>query len=265
MYCSSCGKEVTNDATVCVICGQNIQKLTRPVTQSVSVSQQGWSDSAITFLLFSTAIIPLIGLVAGIIALFKNATVKYGRAFIVISLAYAVMFMVSTPIGGIIFGLIFSSIIFFTGRGKQKGIYSWKVIDVSSITKKCPHCAEQIQIDALVCRYCGHKFEEADVVAAKQLLNNQTALSEVQAKETSFRRRWKILKFFGWWLAVGSGLLFIVVPLAYFFPTSDQVQKSTQMPIGGMIAGIIMFGLLLLLAIWMIHKANKLSRIRHSN
>jgi len=25
--------------------------------------------------------------------------------------------------------------------------------------RKCPQCAEHVQLDALICRYCGHEFE----------------------------------------------------------------------------------------------------------
>lgn len=39
--------------------------------------------------------------------------------------------------------------------------------------KTCPKCAEKILVEALVCRYCGHKFDETEVAAAKMEIEAQ--------------------------------------------------------------------------------------------
>jgi phosphate/sulfate permease len=43
--------------------------------------------------------------------------------------------------------------------------------DPDPVTKKCPDWAESIRIEALVCRFCGRKFQPEEVHAAVQREN----------------------------------------------------------------------------------------------
>ena len=42
---------------------------------------------------------------------------------------------------------------------------------MSTETKKCPYCAEQINIDAVKCRYCGEFLNNIDKIAVKPLIS----------------------------------------------------------------------------------------------
>lgn len=50
-------------------------------------------------------------------------------------------------------------------------------LDLSQHTKKCPACAEQIKLEALVCRFCGQKFDEKDVQSKVEMLRTELALA----------------------------------------------------------------------------------------
>jgi len=48
--------------------------------------------------------------------------------------------------------------------------------DLSQLTKKCPACAEQIKLEALVCRFCGQTFDDKDVQKEIEAIKAKHAL-----------------------------------------------------------------------------------------
>jgi hypothetical protein len=72
------------------------------------------SMSTIAVLLFATTLLPPIGIVAGLIALMKSKTRIMGVMFLGISIVYFITWIPFTPIGGILFCLVFTCIIVFS-------------------------------------------------------------------------------------------------------------------------------------------------------
>jgi predicted amidophosphoribosyltransferase len=48
--------------------------------------------------------------------------------------------------------------------------------------KKCPYCAEEIQDEAIICRFCGREINE-HIVSAIQLPSNQESLKKLDELE----------------------------------------------------------------------------------
>jgi DNA-directed RNA polymerase subunit RPC12/RpoP len=73
-----------------------------------------WSLSTIAVILFATTLLPPIGFVVGLIALMKAKTRIIGVMFLGISIVYFITWIPFTPIGGILFCLVFTCIIVFS-------------------------------------------------------------------------------------------------------------------------------------------------------
>jgi predicted Zn-ribbon and HTH transcriptional regulator len=124
--------------------------------------------------------------------------------------------------------------------------------------KKCLKCAELIQMDAIVCRYCGYQFNEDDVKRAKDLVISRANKLAEQALSTKLQKESKNQLFSGWLLVLIGGLFFISFVFAYLFPAPESLSQGTKMTIVGLIGGIIIFVVpFILWGLYLLRKAKR--------
>jgi predicted nucleic acid-binding Zn ribbon protein len=215
MFCSKCGKENPDDAGFCSTCGSALNSIPE---KAVS---KPWSDSAMNVLLFGTGLLPIIGIVAGLIGICKPAARAQGIALLGFGIGTAIMFGVATPVGGLIFGLGMASLLVFMPK------------------KKCPDCGTDLPKFRLpqknqalrggwICPNCNCQVDRKG--------NRVKSGGNEIAKETplpnpadTLRRKRRARAFWGWFLlTTGFGLTVLMV-LVYFFPGKDDNGEISRL------------------------------------
>ena len=84
MFCNSCGKEIADDAVVCVGCGRSTK---------LKSEGEAWSALTVVLLAIGTVIIPFIGLIAGIIGLTKEPKRAQGAGLLALGVIMTVAYM----------------------------------------------------------------------------------------------------------------------------------------------------------------------------
>lgn len=71
MFCRYCGKEIPDEAVVCVGCGRPVQPVKPPPPIP---SDDKWSGGAMTGLVIGSIFIPLLGIILGVIYMSNSQT-----------------------------------------------------------------------------------------------------------------------------------------------------------------------------------------------
>ena len=87
MFCSKCGKEIDDSAVVCIHCGCSVEKTQQPsyvpVTDAPSEVDTGEKPTLANCAMAFAFLMPIIGLILGIVGIVKYKNEKYKKQCVV--------------------------------------------------------------------------------------------------------------------------------------------------------------------------------------
>jgi len=83
MFCNRCGKEIADDAVVCIGCGRAVKP--------IAATGEKWGTGAMIALVIGTLFVPLIGIIFGIIGMNKEAKKGQGATLLAIGIIMVIV------------------------------------------------------------------------------------------------------------------------------------------------------------------------------
>ena len=130
-------------------------------------------------------------------------------------------------------------------------------VDAGRPTRRCPACAEDILLEATVCRFCGRTLTAEESARARQEHDDRTQAAvsarkraaEAERQQRELRRvRGRITRRMVWGIIlVGCGAFFFLLMVAMFFsspsPGTTAEQQKTSAAVIGVLFGLAPLGI----------------------
>ena len=270
MYCPNCGKDIADEAVVCVGCG-------RPVTPVGQLSSPGANLAAGAKNVHDTAqsflVIGILNIIAGAISIGAGWVIGIFAVIVgIIELVNAYKFWPTPPRStsnptylpvlemiAVVSGSLWS---IFAGISNRKrlaapetkayfaalqsgqpvvletvgaaaapGVVSSAPVAASQ-TKQCPSCGNTIPLQAKICQFCRQEFADEEIQQAVKAMELNLAQNQAVAAQKSLIRRCKTLRVIG---AILAGLGVLVLLISIF---AQVISTAPQDNVGGFIGAL---------------------------
>ncbi len=133
------------------------------------------------------------------------------------------------------------------------------VPDTACWTKTCPECAEVVKLDARICRFCRHRFDEDETASARHFAEAKAARLAEQWHRQRLLRRATRYALLGWLLVLPGGLWSILVAIALISLIGQGDPGQTAL--GALFVVWVVMSIPFLFGVWLLTRAR---RIRQS-